>query len=207
MELLKRLKPKQVRVSAPAAAHDFFFVRGHPRSGTNWVGALLNLHPNINCWGEFHFEDIRNAIDNLQAQPWQITAREPLKTALDRSFEDMVKKAVLTLESRKPGAYWVGDRTPRGLRVFVEGSPYFLIIRDGRDILVSWTYHVLRMRPHVHDMVSPPSSARRSTGSTSASRQTTAISPGTRTSSSPMRAGSGSSPAAGRAGCGPTWTP
>jgi hypothetical protein len=156
MELLKRTIPRPVVVDSRELAHDFFFVRGHPRSGTNWVGALLNLHPSINCFGEFHFEDIRNAIDALQSHPWQITAREPLKTVMDRSFEDMVKKAVLTLVDRKPGAYWVGDRTPRGLRVFVEGAPHFLIIRDGRDVLVSWTFHVLRMKPHVLDVVVPP---------------------------------------------------
>jgi hypothetical protein len=156
MELLKRLKPKPIEVAPKRADHGFFFVRGHPRSGTNWVGALLNLHPNINCFGEFHFEDIRNAIDNLQSQPWQITARDPLKTVMDRCFEDMVKKSILTLVERKPQAYWVGDRTPRGLRVFVEHAPHFLIIRDGRDVLVSWTFHVLRMRPHVLDVIVPP---------------------------------------------------
>jgi hypothetical protein len=155
MELLKRLRPKPIEVEAKQAGHGFFFVRGHPRSGTNWVGALLNLHPNINCFGEFHFEDIRNAIDAQQAQPWQITAREPLKSTMDRCFQDMIKKAILTLEERKPQAYWVGDRTPRGLRIFLEGAPHLLIIRDGRDVLVSWTFHVLRMRPHVLDVVVP----------------------------------------------------
>src|SRR6059058_5661183 len=73
--LLERLRPLRARLKqgAPPASpvqHELFFVRGHPRSGTNWVGALLNLHPQINCFGEFHFEDIRNAIDTLQAQPW-----------------------------------------------------------------------------------------------------------------------------------------
>jgi hypothetical protein len=157
MELLKYLR--LAKNGKPEAhirrEHGLFFVRGHPRSGTNWVGALLNLHPQINCFGEFHFEDIRNAIDLQQAHPWQITAREPLKTVMDRCFEDMVRKAILTLEERKPEAYWIGDRTPRGLRVFIEHAPYFLIIRDGRDCLVSWTFHVLRMRPHVLDVVVP----------------------------------------------------
>jgi len=158
MELLKRLGLKDrppVEVHPTATAHELFFVRGHPRSGTNWVGALLNLHPQVNCFGEFHFEDIRNAIDTLQAQPWQITAREPLKTVMDDCFEDMVRKSIMTLKSRKPQARWIGDRTPRGLRIFVEFAPYILVIRDGRDVLVSWTFHVLRMRPHVLDVVVP----------------------------------------------------
>jgi hypothetical protein len=161
MPILERLglRPKSpVAVAAQpeaAVAHDFFFVRGHPRSGTNWVGALLNLHPQINCWGEFHFEDIRNAIDGLQAIPWQITAREPLKTVLDESFEDLVRRSILTLKARKPGAKWIGDRTPRGLRVFLQKAPYILIVRDGRDVLVSWTFHILRQKPHAIDVLVP----------------------------------------------------
>jgi hypothetical protein len=137
------------------SGHEFFFVRGHPRSGTNWVGALLNLHPQVNCFGEFHFEDIRNAIDGLQKIPWQITAREPLKSELDRCFEDLVRRSILTLKSRKPAAHWVGDRTPRGLRVFLEHAPYILIVRDGRDVLVSWTFHILRQKPHAIDVLVP----------------------------------------------------
>jgi hypothetical protein len=160
MTLLDRLGLKTrapVAVESPRIIpeHELFFVRGHPRSGTNWVGALLNLHPQINCFGEFHFEDIRNAIDLQQAQPWQITAREPLKTVVDDWFKELVRRSVMTLKERKPGAHWIGDRTPRGLRIFVEGAPHFLIIRDGRDALVSWTFHVLRMRPHVLDVVVP----------------------------------------------------
>ncbi|MBX3377391.1 MAG: sulfotransferase [Phycisphaeraceae bacterium] len=158
MTLLNRLGLKNrqpVEVAPPAPPRQFFFVRGHPRSGTNWVGALLNLHPKINCFGEFHFEDIRNAIDTLQGHVWQITSREPLKSELDRCFEDLVRRCMRTLESRKPGAEWIGDRTPRGLRVFLEGAPYIMIARDGRDVLLSWTYHVLRQRPHVVDVVVP----------------------------------------------------
>ena len=69
MELLKHLGLARNGKAAaePRVEHSFFFVRGHPRSGTNWVGALLNLHPQVNCFGEFHFEDIRNAIDAQQA--------------------------------------------------------------------------------------------------------------------------------------------
>jgi hypothetical protein len=161
MELLKRLRTTAMQLTEPkapelhASKHGLFFVRGHPRSGTNWVGAVLNLHPQVNCFGEFHFEDIRNAIDLQQSHPWQITAREPLKSVMDECFRDMVRKAMLTLEGRKPGAHWIGDRTPRGLRVFIEGAPHFLIIRDGRDVLVSWTFHVLRMKSHVLDVIVP----------------------------------------------------
>jgi hypothetical protein len=162
MELLKRLRTTATQLTEPKAPggraqkHGLFFVRGHPRSGTNWVGALLNLHPQVNCFGEFHFEDIRNAIDVHQGHPWQLAARDPLKSVLDECFQDMVRRCMLTLEERKPEAYWIGDRTPRGLRIFIEHAPYILIIRDGRDVLISWTFHVLRMRQHVVDVLVPP---------------------------------------------------
>lgn len=162
MPILDRLglRPKTPVAVAPPASlaatdHELFFVRGHPRSGTNWLGALLNLHPQVNCFGEFHFEDIRNAIDGLQSTPWQITAREPLKSVLDECFEDLVRRSILTLKARRPGARWIGDRTPRGLRVFLQNAPYILIVRDGRDVLVSWTYHILRQKPHAMDVLVP----------------------------------------------------
>ena len=160
MAILTRLglrpkMPVEVVPSKVITKHDFFFVRGHPRSGTNWVGALLNLHPQINCFGEFHFEDIRNSIDGLQNIPWQITAREPLKSELDRCFEDLVRRSIMTLKPRKPEAYWIGDRTPRGLRVFLQDAPYILIVRDGRDVLVSWTFHILRQKPHAIEVLVP----------------------------------------------------
>jgi hypothetical protein len=50
---LQKLAWRVQRVVAKPATK-YFFVRRHPRSGTNWVGALLNLRPEINCFGEFH---------------------------------------------------------------------------------------------------------------------------------------------------------
>ncbi len=150
---LKTRQPVEVESSAPP--REFFFVRGHPRSGTNWVEAVLNLHPQVHCFGEFHFEDIRIAIDELQNQPWQLMAGGELKAVVDDCFMDMVRRSMLVFENNKPGATWIGDRTPRALRVFLEGAPHFLVIRDGRDILLSWTYHIMRMRPHVVAAVVP----------------------------------------------------
>lgn len=159
MTLLERLglkrKPVEVEACQPAASTRYFFMRGHPRSGTNWVGAILNLHPRIYCHGEFHLEDIRNAIDQLQAKPWQTTGREPVRTILDESFQEVVRKCLATLREKKPGATWIGDRTPRGLRPLLADAPVFWVVRDGRDVLVSWTFHVLRQRDHVQEIVIP----------------------------------------------------
>jgi hypothetical protein len=132
-----------------------FFVRGHPRSGTNWVGALLNLHPGVLCLGEFHFEELRRAVDSLKSQSWHITGQEPLRTELELGLQDMVRRCMTAFRDRKPGAAWIGDRTPRPMNPLLPGAPAFLVVRDGRDVLVSWTFHILRQAPDVIRAVVP----------------------------------------------------
>lgn len=135
-----------------------FFVCGHPRSGTNWVSSLLNLHPRIFCDGEFHFHLIRSGIDAFESQPWYIGSREPVKAEVERCFDDTVLRCLIAQARRpveqggKPQAEHVGDHTPRMLRVLIrppEGR-YIIIFRDGRDVLVSWTFHLLKTsRPDI----------------------------------------------------------
>lgn len=135
-----------------------FFVCGHPRSGTNWVSSLLNLHPRVFCDGEFHFHLIRNGVDAFESQPWYIGSREPVKTEVERCFADTVLRCLVAQAHRpaeqggKPGATQVGDHTPRMLRMLIrppEGR-YIIIFRDGRDVLVSWTFHLLKTsRPDI----------------------------------------------------------
>jgi hypothetical protein len=54
-------------VTHEGKSYKLFFLRGHMRSGTNWVGALLNLHPRVYCKGEYHFERL--------AEPFETWAR------------------------------------------------------------------------------------------------------------------------------------
>ncbi len=149
-------------VPAPARP---FFVCGHPRSGTNWVSSLLNLHPRVFCDGEFHFHLVRNGIDAFKSQPWYVGSREPVRTVVEQAFADMVLKCLTAQAHRpaedggKPDATEVGDHTPRMLRMLVpppEGR-YIVIFRDGRDVLVSWTFHLLKTsRPDImHPDVRP----------------------------------------------------
>src|SRR5262249_43337453 len=133
----------------------YFFVRGLPRSGTNWVASMLNLHPRVHCYGEYHFEPVRQAIDQVQAETWQITGRGPLRTGLDEGFHDLVTRSVADSAVRKPGSDWLGDRTPRRLRPMPPDAPHILILRDPRDVLVSWTFHLLAQKPEVAQSVAP----------------------------------------------------
>lgn len=120
-------------------------MRGHPRSGTNWVSNLLNLHPAVSCTGEFHFETIYNAVQRARSFPWQITGREPVGSELEAAFQDMVRRCVsAACRTHRPEAAWYGDRTPSDLLYWMPGARYIWVLRDGRDVAVSWTFHQLR---------------------------------------------------------------
>ena len=61
-----------------------FFLRGHAKSGTNWLGRLLNLHPRIRCEGEFNFHHVWDGMDRFVNADWHAAHREPTRTvALD----------------------------------------------------------------------------------------------------------------------------
>ena len=118
-----------------------FFVRGHPRSGTNWCGNLLNLHPKILVVGEWHFEAIRKAVDRFCHYEWHVGHAEPVRGIVERHFREMVRESIRSQAVHKPGATWIGDRTPREVRFLVPGAPHFLVVRDGRDVMVSFCFH------------------------------------------------------------------
>ena len=46
-----------------------FFLCGFGKSGTNWVGNLLNLHPRIMSVGEWHFQHFLHAWDEFTKYP------------------------------------------------------------------------------------------------------------------------------------------
>lgn len=123
---------------------EVFFVVGHPRSGTNWVCNLLNLHPHILCDGEFHFQEVHQSVQRITAEPWRGASREPARSALRDAFTGLVRSTLIAAAARKPDATRVGDRTPRHLVPLIPGCRHVVCVRDGRDVLVSWTFHMLK---------------------------------------------------------------
>lgn len=133
-----------------------FFINGHPRSGTNWLGALMNLHPEVTCTGEFTFHDLFHATQSMVTQPGRAASREPARSIVLNNYAQTVRRCVLS----NPGQYsgWqgegatittrFGDHTPRRLRVLLPDASYIVLFRDGRDVLVSWTYNALARKEH-----------------------------------------------------------
>lgn len=129
----------------PGLARTFFFVCGHPRSGTNWVSNLCNLHPDICCHGEFHFQVMYDAFDKFVERPWYVGSEAHIKPVAEQSLTQFVQTTLMAMaDKRKPGSRIVGDHTPRVFQVLVRDASYIVVQRDGRDVVVSWTFHLLR---------------------------------------------------------------
>jgi len=130
--------------SVPDHLKRYFLLRGHPRSGTNWVGRLLNLHPRISCNGELHLNTLQAAFDNHRASAPPMKRREEVMKTAQARLHDLVRACIREAAADEPCAIWIGDRTPAPLRMLLPGVRAILVVRDGRDVAVSWTYHHLR---------------------------------------------------------------
>ena len=128
-------------MSEPTAR--IFAVRGYMKSGTNWLCNLLNLHPQISCVGEFHWERINQAFGELLQRMDYLPRSTELRNCCRTQFQELVTTAIQA--ANQPGALWCGDRTPGVIDWHnLPDARFFDIVRDGRDILVSRAFHLLR---------------------------------------------------------------
>lgn len=131
-------------IAAHGQTYRFFFITGCYKSGTHWVQNILNLHPAVNVKGEFHFETLQRGYEAMVNTHWYLSARPRLRPTADASYHDFVRRMMWSETRDKPGATWLGDRTPRLLNEVLPGAPVINIRRDGRDVMVSWNFHHLR---------------------------------------------------------------
>lgn len=132
-------------IQTPTIEHDghqyrMLFVRGRMRSGTNWIGRLLNLHPQINCQGEFHFEKLHSGFESF-IDGAEHGVGHDVAAAGRRSYQRTVKGIMASRASGKPQAMWIADRTAAPLDDWFPGVPVIHTTRDGRDAVVSWLLH------------------------------------------------------------------
>jgi len=114
----------------------FFCIRGYMKSGTNWLGSLLSSHMDIDCVGEFHWQE-HIAPFNRAIRTLPIYQADPdLGRELRNEAEDLVKRMMVS--KAYPEAKLIGDRNPHTIEpIVLRGAPHICIVRDGRDVLVS----------------------------------------------------------------------
>jgi hypothetical protein len=132
--------------SGRGATYHLFFALGYGKSGTNWLGAVLNLHPEVWCAGEFHLQVFARALREFTDPPYSVGSREPYRAVAEEGVRDLMRRLLMAGAAERPQARWLGARGPRPFEVLLEQAPHIYIVRDGRDVAVSWTYHHLRKR-------------------------------------------------------------
>jgi len=121
--------------------NNVFYLRGFPRSGTNWLCNLINLHPEINCKGEFHIEKIFEGFQNTLDLPFGMLGRK--SEEFSEAFYSFIEELICKWCGYAP---LCGDRTPIPIKeALIPNRKYLLITRDVKDVLVSLMYHYLRM--------------------------------------------------------------
>lgn len=127
----------------------FFLIRGFPRSGTNWINNILNLHPRVFAMGELGFTKLKMALNEINNRMSIIRSKITLKQNINNKFDSFVRESILCFLdfTDKKDIQWIGERSPDSLSPeIIPGAKTFYIIRDGRDCIVSWAYHCLRTK-------------------------------------------------------------
>ncbi len=118
----------------------FLCIRGYMKSGTNWLGRVLNCHADICCIGEFHWHTFFQAL-NANVVRIAPKRRQWLENTVGLQLHDMVRKSLVALADTK--AEWIGDRTPTTLApVVIPEAHHFIMVRDFRDVIVSRMFHL-----------------------------------------------------------------
>lgn len=142
-----------------------FFLTGAPKSGTTWLGKLLDAHPEISCRGEacvHHFglelikacksysallEQRRAAVSDSNDFP-DLTWFDIM--ALMHTFIDLRLRAIA--DPAKAGLKFVGEKDPEHamhlptLQQLYPDAKVIHIIRDGRGVFLSAWHHNVRAK-------------------------------------------------------------
>ena len=140
-----------------------FFLTGAPKSGTTWLGKLLDAHPEISCRGEACVHHFGQRLVEACKGYNQLLAQRKAAITDANDFPAMKFDEVLVLmrtfielrfqsiaDPTKPRLRFLGEKDPEHALHFKELGPLFPeakflhIIRDGRGVFISAWHHNVR---------------------------------------------------------------
>lgn len=118
----------------------FFCFRGFMKSGTNWVGNLLNLHPQISCVGELHLQSMYQTFQrDLRNLP--IMRDRRARHVMRNNLQSMLRQTLVDLADADASV--IGERTPHTMHpLAIKDAAQITLVRDARDVLVSRFFHL-----------------------------------------------------------------
>ena len=139
-----------------AAASGLIFVCGFPSSGTDLLRSLLNAHREVHIAGEFPLLPALARRYGAQLEPQSIDSAVRDLVASD-TYSNLAQRE-WPAERPRPGSFaelyagmvaprhttWCGNKTPQNaenvdrLNVLFPDARYVLIVRDIRDVALSW---------------------------------------------------------------------
>ena len=138
------------------------FVMGCRKSGTTWLQSTLNHHPNIMCANEGLFHAFGRRLAQAVGQ-YNKALDSKIKIFGERTFPNIGKEEFRALfrafvlerlnrEAQQTGKKltYIGEKDPNHVLspdILMDAFPdarFIHIIRDGRDVAVSWWHHMLR---------------------------------------------------------------
>ncbi len=134
----------------------YFFILGFGKSGTNWVGSLFNLHHTVQSEGEYNLHGFDDALARFTGEGGgRLGGVEPYRSIAQDEVKRLYERVLTAMLDQKPQATHLGDRTPRPLQQILPGAPIIWVTRDPRDVIVSYTYHYLRLNPAASEVIWP----------------------------------------------------
>lgn len=143
--------------------HALFFLTGAPKSGTTWLGKLLDAHPEISCRGEACVHHFGQRLVEAAKSYNQLLAQRKAVITDANDFPQLPFADVLTLmrtflelrfhsvaDPAKPGLKILGEKDPehalhfKDLGPLLPESKFIHIIRDGRGVFASAWHHNVR---------------------------------------------------------------
>lgn len=142
-----------------ASGERLFFIQGIWRSGTTWVGRMIDSQPQLYVCGR-----------ELQSFSKQYETTVLGRPVIDDPFFSVRYQAVrkvgflsmlLHLHAReKPGADLIGERSPGGDVLYLKESfPHaklIIMVRDGKDICISTAYSYEKYLDNLPDTLARP---------------------------------------------------